>query len=165
MSAQIKLSNMNNYPGGIRGRVNPATGAGYIAWLYPATGAIRLFKNTTWSIDAGTTLLGSSVIGEDTTNFHTLALSFAGTQIQVLYDGRVVITATDTTNTSGLIALDVYNQPVTFDNILATSNTPNGGSYTTSTNSLSYSATSCKGHCLRRWIRTQICGRVTQRIR
>ena len=33
--SNIKLANLSNWPGGLRGRVNPATGAGYAVWLYP----------------------------------------------------------------------------------------------------------------------------------
>src|SRR6185437_4146228 len=38
MDANIKLSSLSNWPGGIRSRVDPSTGAGYAVWLYPASG-------------------------------------------------------------------------------------------------------------------------------
>jgi hypothetical protein len=140
ISATFKLSSLLDYPGGIRGRINSTTGASYIAWLYPATGSVRLFKNTTWSIDTGSLVqLGLGTAAFDTTNFHTLQMSFSGSQIQVFYDGNLIITATDTANTAGYVALDVYNQPISYSKVLVTSSLTNTGSYTTSPASLTFS--------------------------
>jgi len=137
--ATFKLSSLLDYPGGIRGRINSTTGASYIAWLYPATGSVRLFKNTTWSIDTGSLVqLGLGTASFDTTNFHNLQMSFSGSQIQVFYDGNLIITATDTANTSGYVAFDVYNQPISFSQILVTSGLTNTGSYATSPTSLTF---------------------------
>jgi hypothetical protein len=139
ISATFKLSSLLDYPGGIRGRINATTGASYIAWLYPATGSVRLFKNTTWSIDTGSLVqLGLGTASFDTTNFHTLQMSFAGSQIQVFYDGKLIITATDTANTSGYVALDVYNQPISYSQVLVTAGLTNTGSYSTSPSSLTF---------------------------
>ena len=141
VSATFKLSSTANYPGGIRGRVNSTTGASYIAWMYPANGTVRLFKNTTWSIDTGNLVqLGVGNASFDTTNFHTLQMSFAGTQIQVFYDGKLIITATDTANTAGYVALDVYNQPISFSKVLVTASSSNTGAYSVSPTSLSFNA-------------------------
>ena len=51
---------------------------------------------------------------------HRLQARFNGTDIEVYYDGTLVISAADATYTSGLIALDVSNQPVRFDNVTVT---------------------------------------------
>ncbi len=118
MSADITLANLSNYPGGIRGRVNLATGASYAVWLYPADHTIKLFRTTAWNIDtAGLTLLGQSApIALDTTR-HTVRLQFTGNQIMVYYDTALVISASDTVLTSGAIALDVSSQPISFNNV------------------------------------------------
>ena len=121
IQAGIKLATLNDYPGGIRGRVNPSTGAAYTVWLYPHEGLLKLYRNTAWNIDSGVVLLGQASVDFDVLNFHTVALSFSGSAIQVSYDGTSVITATDSTYTSGMVALDVSSQVVTFDNVLATS--------------------------------------------
>jgi hypothetical protein len=140
VSATSKLSSLSNYPGGIRGRINSSTGASYIAWLYPATGSVRLFKNTTWSIDTGNLVqLGLGTAAFDTTNFHTLQMSFTGTTIQVFYDGKLLITATDSANTAGYVALDVYNQPISFSQVLVTSGLTSTGSFSTAPSLLSFS--------------------------
>lgn len=140
LNVAVKLASLNDYPGGIRGRLNPATGAGYAVWLYPHEGLIKLFRNTAWNIDTGLVLVAQGSASFDSTNFHNVQLSFKGSQIGVLYDGRQVITATDATYSSGLIALDVSNQVISFTNVMVTSNTANTGSLTSSPASLSFSA-------------------------
>jgi hypothetical protein len=88
--------------------------------MYPATGQLRLYRDTAWNIDtAGLTQLGvASGIVFDTVNFHTLRLTFRGSVIEVYYDQTLVISVTDTAYTSGVIALDVVNQPIDFDDIV-----------------------------------------------
>jgi hypothetical protein len=51
------------------------------------------------------------------TNTHNVRLCFKGSAISVYYDNVLVITATDATYSQGAIALDVSNQPITFDNV------------------------------------------------
>src|SRR5262249_22807457 len=119
-AADIKLSTASDYPGGIRGRVNPSTGAGYALWLYLTEGQIKLFKNVAWNIDSGVTLLGQASVGLTAGSFHHLKLQFQGSQIQVSFDGTLAITATDSTSAAGMIALDVSNRVIAFDNILVT---------------------------------------------
>jgi len=140
LNVAFKLASTNNYPGGIRGRVNPATGAGYSVWIYPANGLVRLYKNIAWNIDAGFTVLGQGAVAFDTANYHSLQLSFQGSQIQVLYDGKVVITATDATSSTGVVALDVSNQVIDFRSVVVTSANPSTGSIAASSNSLSFTA-------------------------
>ena len=140
LNVAIKLGTLNDYPGGIRGRLNPSTGAGYAVWLYPTEGLLKLFRNQAWDIDIGLTLLAQASVPFDTTKFHNVQLSFLGTQISVLYDGLTVITATDATYSSGLIALDVSNQPISFTNVLVTSANANTGAMTSGSSSLNFSA-------------------------
>ncbi len=125
--ADIRLYTLDNWPGGIRGRVNPTTGAGYAVWLYPADGYIKLFNAPKWDINDASTQLLMDVggISFDTTSFHTVGMTFSGSTIKVYYDGALVITATDSTYTSGLIALDVSDQPVDFDNVIVTTDKAN----------------------------------------
>ncbi|MGH9517154.1 MAG: N,N-dimethylformamidase beta subunit family domain-containing protein [Terriglobales bacterium] len=141
LNVAIKLASLNDYPGGIRARLNPATGAGYAVWLYPHEGLIKLFRNTAWNIDTGLVLIAQGSTSFDSANFHNVQLSFKGSQISVLYDGRTVITATDATYTSGLIALDVSNQVISFTNVLVTSANANAGALASSASSLNFSAT------------------------
>jgi hypothetical protein len=48
---------------------------------------------------------------------HTVRLQFTGNQIMVYYDNRLIISASDSTLTSGAVALDVSSQPVSFANV------------------------------------------------
>jgi hypothetical protein len=119
VEAKFRVPNAQNYPGGIRGRVNVANGESYAAWIYPGDGVIKLFRVVAWHIDtAGLTLLDEASIGTIATgSFHTLALSFDGAQISVSYDGTPVLSAVDSTYAAGAIALDVSNQPIDFDDV------------------------------------------------
>jgi hypothetical protein len=120
--AAFRLASLNNYPGGIRGRVNPATGASYAVWLYPASGQIALYRATGWNIDSPglTHLASASGIAFDAVNFHRLRLTFQGSSIQVHYDGALAISVTDATLAAGGVAFDVSNQPISFDDVLVT---------------------------------------------
>jgi hypothetical protein len=141
VQAGIQLSSLNNYPGGIRGRVQPATGGSYAVWLYPGYQQIRLYVTNQWDIDNGFATLGTATLVADPTKFHTVKLSMVGSQINVYYDGQLMITATDTTYTSGMVAFDVSNQPITFDNVLVTGSTAVPGSLSPSTSTLSFTGT------------------------
>jgi hypothetical protein len=141
VNVAFKLATLVDYPGGIRGRVNPATGGGYAAWLYPSEGVIKLWRCAAWDIDNELTLLGQGgPVTYDTTNFHNLQLSFQGSQIQVLYDGTTVITTTDAVSPNGLVALDPSDQLISFSTVQATSANSYTGSITPATNSLTFSA-------------------------
>jgi hypothetical protein len=137
---QVDVENLNNYPGGIRGRVNPSTGAGYLVWIYPGNSNIRLYKANSWNINNGLTELSGSpgVAGITAGGLHTVQLSFQGSQIQVFFDGNPAITANDSTYSSGLVALDVFNQPITYKSLLITVPTGNASNVTLSQSSLSF---------------------------
>ncbi|MBV8551245.1 MAG: DUF4082 domain-containing protein [Acidobacteriaceae bacterium] len=140
VNATFMLSTLQDWPGGIRGRVNPSTGAGYMVWVYPALGEIILYNASAWNINQPLTQLGGASASFDTTNSHNLGLSFTGSQIQVLYDGKVIITATDSTYGSGLVALEGDSQVINFQQVLVTSSTTaNTGSISTASNSLTFS--------------------------
>ena len=141
MTVPVKFSNLSNYPGGIRARVNPVTGAGYMLWLYPASGQLILYRAPGWSIDQGLVQIGSGSVAFDTSQFHNVAITFTGSQIRVLYDGNSVFNVTDATYANGLIALEGLNQVVFFGNVLVTGPQPNTGSLNPSSTSLNYAAT------------------------
>ena len=88
LNVPIKLSSASNYPGGIRGRVNPATGAGYMLWLYPALGQLILYRASAWDINQPLVQIGAGAAVFDTSTFHNVSLTFKGSQITALYDGR-----------------------------------------------------------------------------
>lgn len=121
--AKVRVPALQDYPGGLRGRVNPSTGACYALWLYPGSGFLRLFRVTGWNIDsAGLTTLAARAMTFDT-NYHTVDLTFAGSTIQVSWDGVVVMNASDSTYGSGAVALDVSNQQIQFEDALVVGST------------------------------------------
>jgi hypothetical protein len=122
VETRFNVFSISNYPGGLRGRVNTASGAGYEAWILPNSNTIVLYRVTGWSIDSpGLTALGSfTVANMDPNVFHSLKLTFSGTSISVIYDGTTIITATDSNFTSGAIALDVSNQHMQFEDVIVT---------------------------------------------
>jgi hypothetical protein len=117
ISTNFQLASTSDYPGGLRGRLNPTTGASYGVWIYPAEGTIRLFRIGQWNIDSGNTLLATVAGLTVDTKVHNIRLSFKGSTIQVYYDNALVITATDSTYAQGAVALDVSNQPISFSNV------------------------------------------------
>ncbi len=140
LQADVKLSTLSDYPGGIRGRVNPTTGASYTLWIYPNEQLIRLYRTVAWNIDSGVTLLGQAGVILNTSVFHTFKLSFKGSTIQCFVDGSSLIAATDTTLTSGMVALDVSNQIVNFDNIFVSGSASVLDTISAAPSSLSFAA-------------------------
>jgi hypothetical protein len=123
VQAGFLLSALTDYPGGIRGYMNPSTGASYAAWLYPAEGVIKLWRTTAWNINTTPVLLGTSAhVTMDNVNWHTLGLSMIAGQIVASYDGNPVVTVTDTALSAGMIALDVSSKPIHFNNVLVLGN-------------------------------------------
>src|SRR5262249_44991531 len=105
-----------------------STGESYAAWLYPAEGVLKLYRAAAWNIDTpGFAVLAQANVGTIAPSvWHTLSLSFNGSQISVAFNGTTVIQVTDTVLTAGAIALHVSNQPIEFDDVVVTQ--PGGGS-------------------------------------
>jgi len=140
LQVDIKLASLSDYPGGIRGRVNPGTGASYALWLYPNEKTIKLYRTVAWNIDAGFTLLGQASFTFDTSSFHTYRLAFQGSTIQAFADGAPLISVTDTTLAGGMVALDVSSQVINFDNVFVTSSTATADTISAVPNSFSFTA-------------------------
>ena len=89
-----------SFGGGIGGRVDPATGAHYGAWVYPAgspggSNLLKLWKFRGWTdIGAGVPMQQVS-LPDVGTGWHTLQMTFIGNRILVYYDGVLKIDVTD----------------------------------------------------------------------
>lgn len=112
------------FGGGIGGRLNPATGAHYGAWIYPegsggGSSVLKLVKFHDWKTWSGTPMAQVSLPGVGTA-WHTLAMTFQGNTIQVSYDGVQYISVTDSAfdslpaYTSGGIALDMWTEATSY---------------------------------------------------
>jgi len=115
VQAQIKFA-PNAYGGGLGGRLNPATGEHYAAWVYPRYSAgagklLRLVKFTSWT---SWVLLAETNIFLDL-EFHSLKLSFNGQQITVAFDGQPVVAATDSTLSAGGIAAEMWTDATPYE--------------------------------------------------
>ncbi len=112
-----------SFGGGLGGRVNPATGARYCAWVYPdgsagGPNALKLVKFSDWTTWSGTPMQQVTLPSVGT-GWHTLKLAFHGNQIQVYYDGSLMVDVTDNNYdsqppySSGGISADFwrYNSP------------------------------------------------------
>src|SRR5262249_15279587 len=126
VESKFQLFSANNYPGRLRGRVDPVRGAPYAASLQPATSTIKLFRHGGTHIDSpGLAVPAQAQVSGLTPNaFHTLALTFSSSQITVSLDGASVIQVTDTGRAQGAIALDVSNQRIQFEDVLVTRSVP-----------------------------------------
>jgi hypothetical protein len=85
------------FGGGLAGRLSPATGARYAAWVYPEGSAggssvWKLLKFQSW--ESYTVMQQGSLAGVGT-NWHTLKLAFQGNRINLSYDGTQLTSATD----------------------------------------------------------------------
>jgi hypothetical protein len=121
----VRLSTLNNWPGGVRARVNASTGAGYAVWLYPASGMAILYRVSQWDINgSGLTLLAQASLSFDATDFHGLQIAFAGSQISVYWDSKLLMRANDSTYSSGFICMDADSQPISYQNVRVASSQP-----------------------------------------
>ena len=110
--ARVQLS-AGGFGGGLAGRLNPATGARYAAWIYPegspgGSSLLRLLKFQNWS--QFTVLQQVSLPGVGT-NWHTLKLVMQGNRIAVHYDGTLMLSLTDPDTqplVSGGISFDLW---------------------------------------------------------
>ena len=126
VQAQIQFSSTNAWGGGIGGRLNPATGAHYAAWVYPegspdgtvtglpaGTASLQLIKFETWNTY---TLLGRpAALPGVGTNWHNLKLAFRGTNIMASFDGNRISSVVDNGSvdgqaayTNGGVSLDLW---------------------------------------------------------
>ena len=128
VECDIKFIMLSNYPGGIRTYVDAETGGHYAVWFYPETKEIKLCSGTTFDINPGLVTLGQykgHLYDAKVDVFYHLKVIHKGKQIKVWFgknkdQAEKIIEANDGKFKSGLFALDGYNQPVYFDNILIT---------------------------------------------
>jgi hypothetical protein len=99
VQARVQFSSTNGFGGGIGGRLDPASGAHYAAWLYPdgsiAGGKVlKLIKFEQWGVWSFNPMAVVNLPGVGT-NAHTLTMNFQSNQITVYLDGALKINAAD----------------------------------------------------------------------
>ncbi len=124
------------FGGGISGRVNPATGTRYVAYILPGGNSgngspqLSLAKFHDWTSWTGTPM-GQATLASVGTGWHTLMMQFNGSQIVVYYDGTAKITVTDNNfdslapYTSGGVTTELYTNQAAYtmgvDNVVVNS--------------------------------------------
>jgi len=126
VDCDVKLANLQEWPGGIRTYVDPNTGGHYAVWVYPVQKFIKLYSGTAWDINTGLVALGefNGFDPKADTYFH-LKVVHSGKNIEVWFGdkkdtAKKIISASDSKFTSGLFACDGWDKPITFDNVLIT---------------------------------------------
>lgn len=107
VSAKVRMSSTASAFLAISGRVNLSTGARYQVQL-EGSGAVALYDHAPWT-GGSSTLLGSASWTADT-DWHTLTLQMNGASLTVTLDGTQKISTTDSTLTSGSVAMEAYNE-------------------------------------------------------
>lgn len=105
VQAQVRLSSTNAWGGAIGGRLDPATGAHYDLWIYPenspwgpqngspaGTATLQIIKYETWTSYTAQQLVELPGVG---TNWHTIKLAFAGSNLFAYFDGNQITNLTD----------------------------------------------------------------------
>ena len=97
------------FGGGLVGRLDPATGTRYTAWIYPGTSILRLIEWSDWDSWTALTEAAIPAVGE---GWHTVKMDFSGSRIRVYWDGNLLIDADDISSPylSGGIGFDAYSQ-------------------------------------------------------
>jgi hypothetical protein len=115
-TAQIKFP-VGAYGGGLGGRLNPATGQHYGAWIYPenspgGSDVLKLIKFQDWN---NWTLLQQVSLAAVGTNWHNVRLAFKGNQIAVAFDGTQLISVADSfAYPSGGISVDMWTDAAAY---------------------------------------------------
>ncbi len=100
VEGDIQIPADSLFGGGIGGRVNPATGAHYGAWVYPpdsvggkpVVSVLKLWKFRSWTdIDLMTSMMDEVDLPPVGIGQHTLKMTFTGNQIKVYYDDGLEI--------------------------------------------------------------------------
>ena len=128
VECDIKLTLPQEWPGGIRTYVDASTGGHYALWVYPVQKKITLYSGTSWDVNTGLVNLGEYKSFEPTINeFFHIKIVHQGKHITVWYGDKKdnikkIIEVDDDKYKSGLFALDGWDKPIYFDNVIITGN-------------------------------------------
>jgi hypothetical protein len=115
-TAQLRFPT-NAFGGGLGGRLNPATGRHYAAWIYPENSSggskvLSLIKFFNWTSFTPLQQINLAAVG---TNWHTVRLAFKGNQISVAFDGTQVISYTDSIPyPAGGVSVDMWTDAAAY---------------------------------------------------
>ncbi|MGO8931057.1 MAG: hypothetical protein ACLQU3_29730 [Limisphaerales bacterium] len=114
------------FGGGLGGRLDPATGSHYGAWIYPenspgGSNVLKLVKFQTWTswgyTNSASVPMAQVNLASVGTNWHTLMMVFQGAQITVDYDTNEVMSVTDVEAQpylSGAVSLEFWTDATAY---------------------------------------------------
>src|ERR1051325_8190275 len=120
----------NAFGGGLAGRLNPATGTHYAAWINPdnspaVPNTLRLLKFQSYTtfgyLGTPFAAVAQTNLTSVGTGFHTLRMDFSTNRIIVYLDGVAMINAQDTEPTyytNGAVGLDMWTDSVAYDLVI-----------------------------------------------
>ncbi|HEV2435683.1 MAG TPA: YDG domain-containing protein [Verrucomicrobiae bacterium] len=134
VQAQIQFTATNAWGGGIGGRLNATSGAHYAAWVFPeksgGPAVLQLIKFAGWWTPWNVDPLVQVTLPAVGTSWHTLALTFQGTNISVNFDGVPEISTSDSSApyANGGITVDLYSDTTAYalavSNVIVTTSAP-----------------------------------------
>jgi len=123
LEVDIKLTVQEDFPGGLRYRLNPKNGASYMSWVYPSQTMVSvLYGVSSWDCNSGVAgpVFFNPWKPPKPDEFHKLKVAVTGNNIEVYWDGEQISSEKDGTYKNGCIGLSGFNKPVIFDNVLVT---------------------------------------------
>jgi hypothetical protein len=118
----MKLTNLMDWPGGIRVRLNPNTGESYFTWVYPEIEQeIMVYVATGWDCNADEGIaqkVAWPVPAVD--EWNQLKMVVAGDLIESWWNDELLLSIEDDTWEAGMIGFTTFNQDVVFDNVSVT---------------------------------------------
>jgi hypothetical protein len=115
-TAQLRFP-VGAFGGGLGGRLNPASGQHYGAWIYPegspgGSRVLNLIKFSNWTTWSPLQQVALPAVG---TNWHTVRLVFKGNQIAVDFDGaRLINFADPAPYLSGGVSIDMWTDTAAY---------------------------------------------------
>ena len=115
----MKLTTRNDWPGGIRARLNPETGESYFTWVYPEIEKeIMVYVATGWDCNANRGIAQRDAweppeLGE----WGQLKMVVEGKKIQSWWNGEEILSIEDKAWEKGTISFTTFTEDVFFDNV------------------------------------------------
>ena len=115
----MKLTNLNDWPGGIRARLNPETGESYFTWVYPEIEKeIMVYVATGWDCNANRGIAQRDAWPVPKVDeWNQLKMVVEGKEIQSWCNGEKMLVIRDGSWENGTISFTTFTEDVYFDNV------------------------------------------------
>lgn len=114
----IKLATRNDWPGGIRVRLNPDTGGSYFTWVYPGQAAIMVYIANAWDCNNNRGIAQRDAWEPpELDEWGKLKMVVEGRKIQSWWNGEEILSIEDKVWEKGTISFTTFTEDVYFDNV------------------------------------------------